>query len=187
MERKEKRHLTKLELCRVMMKIKGEYEKCVLTKLQRHFEIISHIIHRVTTEKRKSIPYPYNPRREELSGENSLVCIHFIQKNYIDQDRKSAVYKKALKVASNEQKTSLPQQRSRGQSRRIEASIVVSDTSNDNTQVIITAVTKTATTSSTVQSVVKTQNPPSTSVSQSTSGVMTGKSDTDTLIQDEEL
>lgn len=74
-------------------------------------------------------------------------------------------------MASNDQKVVLPVQRSRGQSRQIETKLTVSDVGNENAQ---TNLPKTSTSSSSTPRIVKTLTPPSTSVSQSTSGVMTG-------------
>jgi hypothetical protein len=75
-------------------------------------------------------------------------------------------------VASNGQKTKvLPlqqQQRSRGQSRQLETTIIVSDGGgNESAQILLTNLPKT-------QNNVKAVTAPSTSVTQSTSGVMTG-------------
>jgi hypothetical protein len=77
-------------------------------------------------------------------------------------------------VASNAPKTALPQQRSRGQSRHVETTIIVGDGGNENAQIILTSLPKTTASSTSIQRIVKTVSPPSTSVSQSTSGVMTG-------------
>lgn len=86
--------------------------------------------------------------------------------------------KKTFKVASNDQKVTLPQQRSRGQSRQVETTKIVSDATNENAQIILTNSPKPTASSSVIPSqnlnIVKTVTPPSTSVSQSTSGVMTG-------------
>lgn len=77
-------------------------------------------------------------------------------------------------MASNEQKTKLPQQRSRGQSRNVETTIIVGDVGHESAQLVLKNLPKAAASSSSVQHIVKTATPPSTSVSQSTSGVMTG-------------
>jgi hypothetical protein len=78
-------------------------------------------------------------------------------------------------VASNEQKSALHPQRSLGQSRQAGTKIIVSDVANENAQIVLTNSPKSSSSSTvTIQQVVKTATPPSTSVSQSTSGVMTG-------------
>lgn len=90
-------------------------------------------------------------------------------------------------MASNDQKTVLPSLRplttsttttsSRGGgqvSERVEATIIVSDVGNDNAQIVVTQLPKASTNKSkTVQQVSKTVSPQS--VSQSTSGAMTGE------------
>lgn len=83
--------------------------------------------------------------------------------------------KTSIKVASNGKKAALPQQRSRGQSRQIETTIIVSDGGNENAQIVLN-LPKSSTSTATVQQIVKAVTAPSTStsVSQSTSGVMTG-------------
>lgn len=82
--------------------------------------------------------------------------------------------KKTFNVASNDQKSALPLQRSRGQSRAVEKTILVSDVANESAQIVLSNRPKTSTSTSASQHIVKTITPPSTSVSQSTSGVMTG-------------
>lgn len=77
-------------------------------------------------------------------------------------------------MASNDQKSgalALPQQRSRGQSRKAEAKPVISDVGIENAQIVLA---KSSTSTSSIQHIVKTVTSPSTSVTQSTSGVMTG-------------